>query len=76
MGDTHVRFSMVDAEEKIEDTRTHTDSDGHTHTETTTHYETIFCGLLFTADFNKQLAGATIVNPGAGESFRGFPADG
>lgn len=64
VGDTQVRFSMVSAEEEVEETTTDTDTDGNSHTTTTTHYETIFCGLLFTADFNKHFSGSTFINPG------------
>jgi hypothetical protein len=72
VGDTQVRFSMVSAEEEVEETTTDTDSDGNSTTTTTTHYETIFCGLLFTADFNKHLSGSTLINPGAAGFFSKF----
>lgn len=72
VGDTQVRFSMVIAEEEVEETTTDTDSDGNSHTTTTTHYETIFCGLLFTADFNKHFSGSTFINPGVAGFFSKF----
>ncbi len=55
IGQTRLRFSEVHAESR----ETRTDSKGHT----TTHYETIFRGLLFIADFNKNFAGTTYILP-------------
>ncbi len=59
IGETAVRFSLVHAEEEYQDTDT--DSEGHTTTRT--HYRTIFKGLLFIADFNKEFSGRTLVKP-------------
>ncbi len=57
IGKTHIRFSLVHAEEERESTST--DKDGHTHTDT--YYVTIFSGILFSADFNKHFSGKTYV---------------
>jgi hypothetical protein len=54
---TFISFSEVNAQYKTEERRT--DSKGNSSTHTTWH--TIFKGILFTADFNKQLKGRTIV---------------
>jgi hypothetical protein len=66
---THIRFSMVHAEEEytVTDTETDTDSDGHTTTRTVTRteYRDIFCGLVFSADFNKNFNGRTRVRAGS-----------
>lgn len=68
VGQTHVRFSLVHAEEEYEvtDTETDTDSDGNTTTRTVTRteYRDIFCGLLFSADYNKHIHGVTRIYPG------------
>ncbi|WP_224961224.1 DUF3137 domain-containing protein [Geomonas subterranea] len=68
VGVTHVRFSLVHAEEEytVTETVTGTDSDGHTttRTETRTEYRTIFCGLLFSADCNKSFNGRTLITAG------------
>ena len=61
---TFFRFSLVHAEKEVETTTT--DNDGNTKTET--HYETIFRGLFFSADFNKHFSGYTRVEAG-GTSF-------
>jgi hypothetical protein len=61
VGETHIRFSLVYAEEEHE--RTTTDDDGGSHTDT--YYTTIFCGIFFSADFNKWFSGRTIVMQGA-----------
>jgi hypothetical protein len=65
---THVRFSLVHAEEEYEvaDTETDTDSDGNTTTRTVyrTEYRDIFRGLLFSADCNKHFSGRTYVCAG------------
>jgi hypothetical protein len=59
VGKTHVRFSLVDAEEEYE---THsTDSDGKSTSET--NYRTIFSGLFFTADFNKHFRTNALIRP-------------
>lgn len=50
IGKTMVRFSLVHAGERIEEEDE--DSDGHKHTHT--RYETIFKGIFFIADFNKE----------------------
>ena len=57
---TAFRFSLVHAEEEVETTST--DSDGNTTTET--RYDTIFRGLIFSADFNKHFTGHTRVQAG------------
>jgi hypothetical protein len=57
IGETQIKFSLVNAQEKREETST--DSDGKTTTQTT--YVTIFSGLFFVADFNKHFAGRTLV---------------
>jgi hypothetical protein len=57
---TAFHFSLVHAEEEVETTTT--DSEGNSKTET--HYQTIFCGLFFSADFNKHFAGHTLVQSG------------
>jgi len=59
IGATAVRFSLVHAEEKHEETET----DGEGNTTTRTRYETIFRGLFFIADFNKHFATRTKVEP-------------
>jgi hypothetical protein len=61
VGRTDVRFSLVHAEERQETSRT--DSDGRTQSETT--WSTIFRGLLFSADFNKEFRGETRVLSGS-----------
>ncbi len=65
---TAFRFSLIDAEEEVE--TTDTDSDGNT--ETRTHYNTIFCGLFFSADFNKHFSGQTRVFAGGTGFFSGL----
>lgn len=55
VGATRIRFSEVHAEEKHE-TR---DSKGHRRT----NYVTIFKGLFFIADFNKEFKGITLISP-------------
>lgn len=64
IGRTAVSFSLVHAEEEYEVTDTETDSDGHTTTTTRTEYRTIFSGLLFSADCNKDFHGVTFVCAG------------
>lgn len=58
---THIRFSLVHAEEKYETTST--DSDGKTTRQT--HYRDIFKGMFFSADFNKHFNGQTLVKAGS-----------
>jgi len=70
-GKTALRFSLVHAEEEVQTTTT--DSDGHTRTET--HYNTIFRGLFFSADFNKHFAGHTRVFAGRAGWFSGLRGD-
>lgn len=61
IGETLIRFSLVDAEEKYEvQVR---DANGKTRTET--RYRTIFSGLFFVGDFNKNFNGETLVRPSA-----------
>ncbi|WP_333654951.1 DUF3137 domain-containing protein [Dissulfurispira sp.] len=57
VGETHIKFSIVHAEEEHKTTRT--DDDGHSQTDT--YYATIFCGIFFSADFNKWFSGCTYV---------------
>ena len=59
IGQTAIKFSLVDAEEE----RQHTSTDSDGRTSTTTTYVTIFKGLFFIADFNKNFAGRTLVKP-------------
>jgi hypothetical protein len=63
VGATRISFSEVHAEYKT----THTDSKGHTHTE----WHTIFKGLLFVGDFNKDFHGTTVVSPDVAERLLG-----
>ena len=55
-GKTKFKFSEVDAEEKYE----RTNAQGHR----STHYETIFKGVIFIAEFHKNLKGITRVKEG------------
>jgi hypothetical protein len=55
-GKTKFKFSEVDAEEKHE----RTNAQGHS----STHYETIFKGVIFIAEFHKNLKGITRVKEG------------
>lgn len=57
IGSTDIRFSMAHAEEKCQ--REVTDSKGRKKTET--YYVTFFEGVLFSADFNKNITGMTVV---------------
>ncbi len=63
-GKTRLHFSLVHAEERYETTTTETDNDGHTTTRTEEHWRDIFKGLFFSADFNKQFNGCTLVRAG------------
>jgi hypothetical protein len=63
VGQTAIAFSEVHAEYKT----THRDSKGHT----TTEWHTIFKGLLFTADFNKDFHHVTVVLPDVAEKLLG-----
>ncbi len=63
VGATQMSFSEVHAEYKT----TTRDSKGHTHT----HWHTIFKGLLFVGDFNKDFHGATVVSPDVAERLLG-----
>lgn len=63
VGATRIRFSEVHAEEKHE----RTDSKGHRRTE----YVTLFKGLFFIADFNKEFKGITFVLPDTTEKLFG-----
>jgi hypothetical protein len=73
VGETHVRFSLVHAEEEYEvtDTVTDTDSNGNTTTSTEprTEYRDIFRGLLVSADCNKYFHGRTLVAAGSSSFF-------
>lgn len=65
LGKTAVKFSEVHAEYRT----THTDRNGHTRTS----YHTIFKGLFFIFDFNKDFEGFTVVLPDYAERhFGGF----
>ena len=63
VGATALEFSEIHAEYKTE-TR---DSKGHTQT----HWHTIFKGLFFRADFNKNFNGSTVVLPDTAERLFG-----
>lgn len=63
VGQTHVEFSELHAEEK----HTSTDSKGRTQT----RWVTIFKGLFMIADFHKDFKGHTIVLPDTAEKFFG-----
>jgi hypothetical protein len=63
IGKTALTFSEVHAEYKT----THRDSKGNTETE----WHTIFKGLLFTADFNKDFHHVTVVLPDVAEKLLG-----
>lgn len=63
VGKTKIEFSEIHAQEKHE-TR---DSKGHRHT----HYSTIFRGVFFIADFNKNFKGRTLVLPDVAEKMFG-----
>ncbi len=64
LGATEIEFSEIHAEYK---TVTH-DSKGRRHT----HWHTIFKGLFFIADFNKDFANLTVVLPDTAEKIFGF----
>ena len=63
LGKTRIEFSEVHAEYQSQST----DSDGATHTS----WHTIFKGLFFVADFNKQIKGTTVVLPDVAERLFG-----
>ncbi|RRR76366.1 MAG: DUF3137 domain-containing protein [Candidatus Viridilinea halotolerans] len=63
LGATAVRFSEVHAEYET----TSTDSDG----DTTTEWHTIFQGIFFIADFNKEFNGRTYIFPDKAERMLG-----
>ncbi|MFH2219175.1 MAG: DUF3137 domain-containing protein [Pseudomonadota bacterium] len=63
LGATQIQFSEIHAEEKSE----HTDSKGNRRTE----WHTIFRGLFFVADFNKNFNGRTVVLPDTAERIFG-----
>jgi len=71
-GRTALHFSLVHAEERYETTTTETDSDGHTTTRTEEHWRDIFKGLFFSADFNKEFHGRTLVRAGKAGLFSGL----
>ncbi len=64
IGETNIEFSEVHAEYKTE-TR---NSKGHTQTQ----WHTIFKGIFFIADFNKNFNGTTVVLPDLAEKMFGF----
>ncbi|MEI7904178.1 MAG: DUF3137 domain-containing protein [Candidatus Firestonebacteria bacterium] len=63
-GKTEVQFSEIHSEYKTQ-TR---DSKGNVQTQ----WHTIFKGLFFTADFNKNFSGCTVVLPDTAEKLLGF----
>lgn len=69
---TDLHFSMIHAEERYETTTTDTDSDGNTTTRTEEHWRNIFKGLFFSADFNKNFHGVTLVRAGKAGVLSGF----
>ncbi len=64
IGKTHIEFSEVHAEYKT----TTRSSKGHTQT----HWHTIFRGLFFIGDFNKDFRTLTVVLPDVAERLFGF----
>jgi hypothetical protein len=64
IGETFIEFSEVHSEYKTETT----DSKGNHHTQ----WHTIFMGLFFIADFNKNFSGTTVVLPDLAEKTFGF----
>lgn len=64
IGNTNLEFSEIHSEYKTE-TR---DSKGHKHTQ----WHTIFKGLFFVADFNRNFQGTTVVLPDLAEKMFGF----
>lgn len=63
LGKTRVEFSEVHAEDKTE----YTDSKGRRHT----RYSTIFRGIFFIADFNKNFSGGILVLPDTAQKLFG-----
>jgi hypothetical protein len=63
IGVTAIRFSELHTEYKT----TRRDSKGNTHTE----WHTIFQGLFFQGDFNKNFSGSTVVLPDSAEALFG-----
>jgi len=63
-GKTEIQFSEIHSEYKTNTT----DSKGQTHTQ----WHTIFKGLFFVADFNKEFSGSTVVLPDTAEKLFGF----
>ncbi len=59
VGKTKIEFSELHTEYKTQ----HTDSEGHRHTS----WNTIFRGVFFVADFNKEFKGRTLVLPDTAE---------
>ncbi|HBC87019.1 MAG TPA: Galanin [Lentisphaeria bacterium] len=64
IGETFIEFSEIHSEYKTETT----DSKGHRQT----HWHTIFRGLFFIAEFNKNFSGTTVVLPDLAEKTFGF----
>lgn len=64
IGETQIEFSEIHSEYKTEST----DRKGNHHTE----WHTIFRGLFFIADFNKNFHGTTVVLPDFAEKAFGF----
>jgi hypothetical protein len=63
VGKTEIKFSEIHSEYRTE----HTDSKGRHRTE----WHTIFKGIFFVADFNKQFTGETVVLPDTAEKLFG-----
>jgi len=63
IGKTRIEFSEIHAEDKTE----HRDSKGRRHTS----YSTIFKGVFFIADFNKNFKGITLVLPDTAQKMLG-----
>jgi hypothetical protein len=64
IGVTAMEFSELHSEYKTEST----DSQGHHHTQ----WHTIFRGIFFVADFNKDFHGRTVILPDSAEKLFGF----
>lgn len=59
IGETDIRFSLVDAEEAYETVDVRTGPGGKVEIVRRIEYRTLFSGLFFSADFNKHFAGST-----------------
>lgn len=65
VGYTVIEFSQIHAQYKTE--TTYTDDDGHTHTDE--HWHTIFQGIFFIADFNKEFVTQVLLWPDESGNF-------